>query len=323
MKEILQIKNLNVSVKNSKKNINILEDVSFDLKAGSITGLVGESGSGKSITALSIMKILDEDRFNINGEILYENENLLNLKEEEICKLRGSYISMIFQDPMTALNPIMTVGEQIEEALLLHFEKLNNKQRKKRILEVLNLVKIPKAQEIINQYPFQLSGGLRQRVMIAIGICCNPKIIIADEPTTALDVTIQMEILDLLKELSEKLNATVLIITHDLGVVAEICDEVMVMYLGRIVEVSEVVEFFDNNAHPYSTGLVNSNPDNMENGRFLNIKGVVPTIGHKPLGCKFNTRCSLSYDKCKSKEPNVVKLNENHSVRCWLYEKEN
>ncbi|SHF01870.1 ABC transporter ATP-binding protein [Clostridium fallax] len=321
MDNILEVKNLNVKIKNLDKDISILEDVSFSLKRGKITALVGESGSGKTITALSITKLL-KDNFKVEGKILYEGKCISSLKEEEICKIRGKDISLIFQDPMTALNPIMTVGEQIEEVFTLHFNDMNKKDKKKKVLEVLKLVKIPNVEEVANLYPFQLSGGLRQRVMIALGICCNPKIIIADEPTTALDVTIQMEILDLLKELTLKLDATVLIITHDLGVVAEICDEVIVMYLGRIIENSDIVEFFNNNFHPYSKGLIKSNPYNIKNNRFFTIKGTVPRIDFKPLGCKFNTRCDFAMEKCKGEEPELIKIKENHFVRCWLSLKE-
>lgn len=314
---MLEVKNLNIGLKKHRE-LTIVEDVSFSLSRGKIIGLVGESGSGKSLTALSIMNLLDEDTFKFDGKILYDNNDLLELNEKDICKIRTKKIAMIFQDPMTALNPIMTIKEQIEETLKLHFTDLDRHEINERIKEVLTLVKIPSPDEIMNKYPFQLSGGLRQRAMIAMAICCKPEMIIADEPTTALDVTIQMEILNLLSELREKLGATVLIITHDLGVVAEICDEVMVMYLGRIVESSDVVTFFDSNMHPYSKGLLNSNPDNMNNGRFVNIKGNVPIIQNKPKGCKFVTRCDKAMDICREREPLLVEVMEGHKVRCHL-----
>lgn len=314
---LLQVKNLNIGLKKYNE-LTIVEDINFHLNRGKIVGLVGESGSGKSLTALSIMNLLDEDIFKVHGEILYDGYNLLDLNEEEVCKIRSKGIAMIFQDPMTALNPIMTIKDQIEEVLKLHFTNLSKEEINSTIKELLTLVKIPSPEEVMNKYPFQLSGGLRQRAMIAMAICCKPKLIIADEPTTALDVTIQMEILNLLKELSEKLGATVLIITHDLGVVAEICDEVMVMYLGRIVESSDIVTFFDSNMHPYSKGLLNSNPDNMDNSRFINIKGNVPTIQNKPRGCKFVTRCEKVMDICREQEPLLVEVIEGHKVRCHL-----
>lgn len=315
---LLEVKNLNIGLKNQGELV-IVEDVNFCLNRGKIVGLVGESGSGKSLTALSVMNLLDEQIFQVDGKILYDGNDLLKLSEEEICKIRTKKIAMIFQDPMTALNPIMTIKEQIEEALKLHFNNLDRNEINSKIKEVLTLVKIPSVDEVMNKYPFQLSGGLRQRAMIAMAICCKPELIIADEPTTALDVTIQMEILNLLKELSEKLGATVLIITHDLGVVAEICDEVMVMYLGRVVESSDIITFFDSNMHPYSKGLLNSTPDNMDNNRFINIKGNVPTIQTKPKGCKFVTRCDKAMTICSETEPPLVEVIEGHKVRCFLY----
>lgn len=318
MISLLEVKNLNISLK-KQSELTIVEDVSFSLSRGKIVGLVGESGSGKSLTALSVMNLLDEDTFKVNGKILYDNNNLLDLKEKDICRIRTKKIAMIFQDPMTALNPIMTIKEQIEETLKLHFNDLDRDEINERIKEVLALVKIPSPDEIMNKYPFQLSGGLRQRAMIAMAICCKPEVIIADEPTTALDVTIQMEILNLLIELREKLGATVLIITHDLGVVAEICDEVMVMYLGRIVESSHIVTFFDSNMHPYSKGLLNSNTDNMKNNRFISINGNVPTIKNKPKGCKFVTRCDKAMPICSKTEPRLFEAMEGHKVRCHLY----
>ncbi|MFX0550028.1 ABC transporter ATP-binding protein [Hathewaya histolytica] len=318
---ILEINNLAVEVKTLNGDIQILDNINFKVEKSEIFGIVGESGSGKSITALSIMSLLNTDTFTVKGEILFEGINLLSLKDKEMSRIRGKDIAMIFQDPMTSLNPIMTVKEQIQEVLEIH-TKLSKEEIKNNIEEILRKVKVPNPKEIMEKYPFQLSGGLRQRVMIAMAICCNPKLIIADEPTTALDVTIQMEILELLKELSKDIDATVIIITHDLGVIAEICSEVMVMYLGRILEQCNILDFFDKNLHPYSLGLIKSTPDNIVNSRFFNIEGFVPKLDEKPKGCKFSTRCTKLMKRCSECEPKLINITGNHKVRCFLYSEE-
>lgn len=318
---ILEVNNLNVEVKTLNGIIEILDNVSFKVGTGKIFGVVGESGSGKSITALSIMNLLKRDTFNISGEIIFNNKDILSFNDKEMSSIRGKDMALIFQDPMTALNPIMTVREQIEEILIIHNGDKKGELQDK-VEEVLKKVRVPNPKEIMEKYPFQLSGGLRQRVMIAMAIILRPKLIIADEPTTALDVTIQMEILNLLKDLSNELQCTVIIITHDLSVVAEICDEVMVMYLGRVLEQCNVIEFFDNRLHPYSLGLIDSTPDNMKENRFFNIDGYIPKVYEKPTGCKFNTRCNKVMDRCMNMEPELITLKEDHRVRCFLYSKE-
>lgn len=318
---ILEVNNLNVKVNTLNGIVEILDNVSFKVEKSKILGIVGESGSGKSITALSIMNLLNKDTFNISGDIIFNNNNILSFNDKEMSHIRGNDIAIIFQDPMTALNPIMTVREQIEEILIIH-NSCKRDELKNRVEEVLKKVRVPNPKEIMEKYPFQLSGGLRQRVMIAMAIVLKPKLIIADEPTTALDVTIQMEILNLLKDLSNELQCTVIIITHDLSVVAEICDEVMVMYLGRVLEQCSVIEFFDNKLHPYSIGLIDSTPDNMKDNRFFNIEGYIPKVYEKPIGCKFNTRCNKVMERCIKLEPELITLKENHRVRCFLYSKE-
>lgn len=312
---LLEVKNLKVKFKDE---IYAVEDISFSLKKKDILALVGESGSGKSLTALAIMGLLPSNAV-IEGKVILNGVNLLALNEKALSKIRGKEMSMIFQEPMKALNPLMTIESQIGEVIKEH-EKLSNNTIKTMVLELLEKVKIPKPIDVLKKYPHELSGGMRQRVMIAMAIALKPKVLIADEPTTALDVTVQNEILELLKEINENMGMGIIFITHDLDVVSEIANRVNVMYLGKIVEAAEVVEFFDNSYHPYSKGLIYSRPDNIkESNRLHSIKGVVPDINNRPKGCGFNTRCTECIEICKNESPKEVIFGENHRVLCHIY----
>ncbi|MBZ9624895.1 ABC transporter ATP-binding protein [Clostridium sp. FP2] len=318
---ILEVKNLTTAFKTSSGSVSAVNNISFTLSEGEILGLVGESGSGKSVTALSIMRLLPEPNGQIeSGEVLLNRKDLLKLSEKEMCKIRGNELSMIYQEPMTALNPVFTVGQQIGEIIKTH-EGIKGKHLKERVIQLLQSVQIPNPRESFKKYPHELSGGMRQRIMIAMALCCNPKVLVADEPTTALDVTIQAEILDLLISLSTKLKTSIIFITHDLDVIAEIADKVAVMYAGKIVEECNVLEFFDNPLHPYSQGLMFSRPNNKtENGRLFSIPGMVPSAYNLPLGCAFSKRCSKCIPVCLEKVPNLIDKKNNHRVSCWLYE---
>lgn len=316
---ILSIKNLHTYFFTDKEVIKSVEGVNFNLKKGSTLGIVGESGSGKSVTALSIMNLLSGTTGKVvDGSILLEGRNLVDLSDEEKRKLRGKEIAMIFQEPMTSLNPVLTIGEQITEAIIEHF-KISKSEAIERTIKILEEISIPRAEKIINEYPFQLSGGMRQRVMIAMALVCDPKILIADEPTTALDVTIQAQILDLIGRLKEIAGTSVIFITHDLGVVAEVCDEVIVMYCGRVVEKGDVFSIFKNPKHPYTKGLINSIPKLGEHVEILeSIPGNVPNPKYMPKGCKFEPRCAYSMDICKEEEPPYFNFPNAQSSRCWL-----
>lgn len=297
-----------------------VDGVSFHVKKGETLGIVGESGCGKSITSLSIMQLVETPPGKIvNGEILYEGEDLLKKDKIEMRKIRGSQIAMIFQEPMTSLNPVFTVGQQITEALKIHMG-LDKNEAKKRAIEMLNLVRIPLPEKRFDEYPHQLSGGMRQRVMIAIALCCNPKLLICDEPTTALDVTIQAQILDLINELKVKLGTSVMMITHDLGVIAEVADDVMVMYAGKVVEYGTADAIFETPRHPYTYGLMDCIPkltDDDEKHLHV-IPGMVPSPDQMPKGCAFCPRCSESRKICEEKMPELVDV-DGQQVRCWKY----
>lgn len=321
MSEILiDIKNLVTSFKTSKSSTRILDNVSFSIKKGKVLGVVGESGCGKSITSLSIMRLLPQPHgFIESGEILFDGVDLTKLSKSEMESIRGNDIAMIFQEPMTALNPVFTIGNQMGEVLEVH-RKLKGNEKKEKIIEMLKLVGLPTPEKIINEYPHQLSGGMRQRIMIAMALSCNPKLLIADEPTTALDVTIQIQILELMKNLKNNFNTSILFITHDLGVIAEMADEVAVMYLGKIVEYTTVDKIFDNPMHPYTEGLLNSRLNNIKKGNKPKcIPGLVPSLNDKPKGCSFYPRCSKCMEICKEKMPELKEVEPNHKVRCWLY----
>jgi len=319
---ILELENVKVQIHSNKDVLEITEGVSFELKKGETLGIVGESGCGKSITALSIIGLLPENAEVAEGSIKLKGEDLLTLSQDEYRQLRGKEISMIFQDPMTSLNPVYTIGFQIEELLKEH-TNIPKEEYKEEVINLLRLVSIPRPEEIIHDYPHQLSGGMRQRVMIAMGLACDPEILIADEPTTALDVTIQAQIIDIMKNLQEELNMSTLFITHDLGVVAEICDRVVVMYAGQIVEQASVDELFDNPKHPYTKGLMKSIPKIGEYKEKLHsIEGSVPQLHEIKGGCRFADRCSMAMEKCFEKAPPMFETKGNTKTRCWLFEEQ-
>ena len=296
-----------------------VDSISFSLEEGKTLGIVGESGCGKSVTASSIMRLISDPPGRIaQGEILYYGEDLCKISEEKMRQIRGNNISMIFQEPMTALNPVLKTGEQVAEVIRLH-QKLSHKAAAKIAVEMFQLVGIPDPQQQVNSYPHQLSGGMRQRVMIAMSLACKPNLLIADEPTTALDVTIQAQILDLLKRLQKELGMSIILITHDLGVVAQVCDEVLVMYAGRIVEQAKTEVLFKQPQHHYTVGLLQSIPKphktTREKPRLQEIPGVVPPLYALPSGCKFQDRCPVAQDRCRTEEP-VLKELHGHPVRC-------
>ncbi|WP_392486862.1 ABC transporter ATP-binding protein [Haloimpatiens sp. FM7315] len=322
MVSLLEVNNLSTSFDIEGEKFLAVNDISFNLKDGEILGIIGESGSGKSVTALSVMNLLPKYKAKIeSGSIMFKGKDLTKLKEKELCKIRGEDISIIFQEPMTALNPIVTIEEQIREVLLTH-RSLSKNEIFNEIREVLLKLRIPNPEEFMKKYPFEISGGMLQRVVIAMAIICKPSIIIADEPTTALDVTTQAEILNLLKEITKDIGSSIILITHDLGVIAEMATKVAVMYRGRIIEESSSLEFFDNPKHPYSKGLIKSMPKNYNcSNRFYSIKGTVPYLTEEINGCEFCNRCDKSMKICSVKVPFDIKVNEDHRVKCWLYDK--
>jgi len=314
---ILSIKNLKVYFYTDRGTGKAVDNVSFHVEKGKVIAIVGESGCGKSVTAKSILKLIESPGKIVSGEILYKGKNILNFSNEELRKFRGKEISMIFQDPMNSLNPVFTVGEQLIETVLTH-KNISFKQAKKIGIKLFENVKLPEPEKIFNMYPHQLSGGMRQRVMIAIALCCEPEILIADEPTTALDVSIQKEIILLLKNLQKEKNLTIIFITHDFRIVAEIADEVIVMYGGKIIEKREKENIFKNPAHPYTIGLINSLPPlNQKINRLRTIKGSVPDIYSDFKGCKFANRCEIVSDICRVKEPPFVNLNDKEYLFCF------
>ncbi|MBB2479349.1 ABC transporter ATP-binding protein [Bacillus sp. APMAM] len=306
-----------VSFKSEGTYLNALSGVNLSIYPGQSVALVGESGCGKSVTSLSIMRLLKSNA-KVEGQITFDGKGLLNLGVKEMRKIRGHDISMIFQEPMTALNPVIRIGDQIGEPLLLH-EKLTKRQIKTRVLELLKLVGIPRPDEIYKEYIHQLSGGMRQRVMIAMAMACKPKLIIADEPTTALDVTVQAQILDLLRNLQRENNMALLLITHDLGVVSEMCERAAVMYAGKIVEEADIDTLFENPQHPYTKGLIASIPKlEGERERLKTIPGNVPSLVNMPKGCRFAPRCEFAMEKCYQQEPQHEAISPSQSVSCWL-----
>ena len=326
--KILEVKNLVTSFSTDGGVLRAVDDVSFNLFKGKTLGIVGESGCGKSVTSLSIMRLIPSPPGKIaSGEILYKGNSLLALSPSEMRKIRGNEISMIFQEPMTSLNPVFTIGNQICEAISLHQKSLSKKEVREKAIESLRLVGIPSPEKRIDDYPHQLSGGMRQRVMIAMALSCNPQILIADEPTTALDVTIQAQILDLLRGLKEKTGLSMILITHDLGVVAEVCDDVVVMYAGKVAEQGTVREIFKNPKHPYTRGLLRSIPslskgttDKTKKRRLETIPGIVPNLLYLPKGCRFQDRCSYVSDECRQAEPELRVIVDDphlpHAIRC-------
>jgi len=317
--KLLEVRNLKTYFYTKSGVAPAINDISFSIDKGKTLGVVGESGCGKSMTALSIMKLIPDPPGKIvGGEIQFEGRDLLKLDEKAMREIRGKDISMIFQEPMTSLNPVFTVGDQIMEALLMH-GKIKKKEAREIAIEMLSTVKIPDPQKRINEYPHQLSGGMRQRVMIAMALCCKPKLLIADEATTALDVTIQAQILHLINDLRSRLDTSVLFITHDLGVISQIADEVIVMYAGNIVESASIREIFKNPLHPYTKGLLECVPDVGRRNKTLHvIKGMVPSLYKLPKGCPFCPRCDAALPRCQDEKPEFV-LKDGHSVRCILY----
>jgi len=320
MGELLSIKNLKTYFYTEDGVVKAVDDVSLSIREGETLGVVGESGCGKSITAMSILKLIPNPPGKIvDGEIIFEGKDLTKATDAEIRKIRGNKISVIFQEPMTSLNPVFTIGDQIIEAIVLH-QNMNKEQARERAIEMLKLVGIPRADEVVDAYPHELSGGMRQRAMIAMAMACNPKLLIADEPTTALDVTIQAQILDLMRELKNKTNTSIMLITHDLGVVAEMADHVVVMYAGKIVEEADVYEIFKNPMHPYTIGLLESKPIlNQDKERLNSIPGQVPNPLNMPEGCYFHPRCSKAMDICRKEQPTLCTVKDGHKVACHLY----
>ena len=315
---ILEVKDLRTEFHIREGVVPAVDGVSFHIDPQETLAIVGESGCGKSVTALSIMRLIKCPPGKIaRGEILFEGVNLRSLPEDKMREIRGNDIAMIFQEPMTSLNPVYTVGDQIAEAIILH-QKVSKSKAREKTVEMLRKVEIPEPAKRFNEYPHQLSGGMRQRVMIAMALSCTPKLLIADEPTTALDVTIQAQILDLMRGLSKDMGMSVMLITHDLGVVASMADRVIVMYAGKIAESAPVRDIFKNPLHPYTHGLLNSIPQLDVQKELLHvISGTVPNLLYLPTGCRFNPRCPNATDKCRETEPTVQDAGNGHLVSCW------
>lgn len=317
---LLEVKNLKTYFYLDRMEYPAVDYVSFTLDEGETIAIIGESGSGKSVTSLSIMGLVDFPGKIIGGEILYKGENLLKKSEKEMQKIRGNEIAMIYQDPMSTLNPMNKIGKQIAEALIIH-KKATKKDAKTKAIELMKAVGIADGEKRFEQFPDQFSGGMRQRLMIAMAIACNPKILIADEPTTALDVTIQAEILDLLRDLRDKHNMSIIINTHDLGVVAEMADKVVVMYCGKIMEISSNKELFEEPLNPYTKKLMECIPRIDDRKKRLDIiEGYVPHLTELPKGCRFSNRCHRVFEKCKEELPELKEISEGHWSRCWLHE---
>lgn len=318
---ILQIQDLHTHFFTDRGEIPAVDGVSLYVRPGEVLGVVGESGCGKSVTALSVLKLIPQPPGRVTGgSILFKGKDIVPLKEREMRTIRGNAVSMIFQEPMTSLNPLFTVGQQISETIRLH-RGLSRKHAREHTVEMLKKVGIARAVEIIDEYPHRLSGGMRQRVMIAMAISCNPELLIADEPTTALDVTIQAQILDLIRRLNEEYQTAVMMITHDLGVVAEMCHRVAVMYAGKVVEEGSVRDIFKKPLHPYTQGLIKSVPRmNEQHRRLFSISGNVPVLNTQMKGCRFAERCQNVMPLCLEKLPELKEYEEAHSCRCWLHE---
>lgn len=322
--KLLEVKNLHTYFETKKGTVKAVNNVSFSLEQGQTLGIVGESGSGKSVSAMSLIRLLDGNGKVVEGEILFDGRDILNCSDRELHTIRGNEISVIFQEPMTSLNPVFTVEKQIGEVFMLH-QGMNKKEAYAKAVEMLSQVKIPNPERVAKQYPFQLSGGMRQRVMIAMALACRPKLLIADEPTTALDVTIQAQILKLMNELKAETGTSILFITHDLGVIREMADKVAVMYCGQIVEMADVKTIFTDSthSHPYTEGLMLSIPrlDTPKGKKLEPIKGSVPNPLYLPEGCKFAPRCKYCTEKCLKEEPALLEVGKEHFVRCFYSEK--
>ena len=323
---LLEVSHLNTQFRTSRGTVMAASDVNFQIEAGEIVAIVGESGSGKSVTAQSILQLISPPGKIVGGEILLEGDDLLKKDRKQMCAVRGKDISMIFQEPMTSLNPAFTCGSQVVEVLLLH-QKMTKKEARAEAANLFRMVGIPDPERRLDEYPHQLSGGMRQRVMIAIALACRPKLLIADEPTTALDVTIQAQILDLLKTLQAETGMSILLITHDFGVVSEMADRVIVMYAGKTLEMGKIRDIMDRPLHPYTQGLLQAIPLLQGGGkrageRLYSIDGMVPNLAKLPAGCSFSPRCTKCCEKCHQEMPPTFKLADGRTVRCWLYEKE-
>ncbi len=323
---LLEIKNLKTYFRTKRGTIKAVNDASYTVEAGRTLGIVGESGSGKSVSALSVLKLLDSNGYIAEGEILLEGRDISKLSLKEMNSIRGNDISMIFQEPMTSLNPVFTVEKQVSEPFIIH-QGMSKEEAKENVVRMLRDVKIPNPEIVAKQYPHQLSGGMRQRVMIAMSLACKPKLLIADEPTTALDVTIQAQILKLMNELKEERGTSIMFITHDLGVINQMADDVAVMYCGQVVELAPVRTIFDKQAkysHPYTEGLMVSIPrlDTPAHSRLEVIPGAVPHPLDLPKGCKFAPRCKYATQKCQDEEPEMYRVSENQQIRCFYPQKE-
>ncbi|MFW5823997.1 MAG: ABC transporter ATP-binding protein [Marinobacter sp.] len=317
---LLQVRNLNTRFRQDGKAVNAVDGVSFDVRKGETLAIVGESGSGKSVTAMSLLRLIPSPPGEItDGEVLFDGRDVLAMNDEQIRQLRGSDIAMIFQEPMTSLNPVLTVGRQLSEAMQAH-HKVDRKSLRARCVELLRKVRIPDPESRLKAYPHQLSGGMRQRVMIAMGLACDPKLIIADEPTTALDVTVQAQILELLKDLTRDNHASMILITHDLGVVARYAERINVMYAGRVVEQGTAREIFKSPRHPYTLGLMASIPrlDQPKGGRLIPITGQPPDLANLPGGCPFHPRCPYARAQCRQERPPLTKIGGEHWKACWV-----
>ncbi|MEI3612218.1 ABC transporter ATP-binding protein [Pseudogracilibacillus sp. SO30301A] len=320
MKYLMEINYLKTYFFTESGVVPAVDKVSFFIKEGETVALVGESGSGKSVTSLSIMGLIDSPGKIVEGEILFDGKDLTLLSEKELRKIRGNDVAMIFQEPLTSLNPVLKIGDQLSESIILH-QKMDKRKAREISIHLLRQVGIPRAEQIMESYPHLLSGGMRQRVMIAMALSCGPRLLIADEPTTALDATIQAQILQLLKKLIEETNTSILLITHDLGVVAEMADRVVVMYAGQIVEHTDVFTLFRDPKHPYTKGLIESTPKiHEEKDELTSIAGTVANPLNYPTGCRFVDRCPFALKECSTNPPHMLEVNKDHYVRCWLHE---
>jgi len=317
-RELLEVDNLTVQFSTDAGLLTAVDGVSFTVREGEVLGLVGESGCGKSVTALSIMRLIMDPPGRISdGAIWFEGENLVSKSETDMRKIRGNRMSMVFQEPMTSLNPVLTIGDQVIEAITLH-QQVSKQQVITKAINLLQSVEIPSTESRLREYPHQLSGGMRQRVMIAMALASNPRLLIADEPTTALDVTIQAQILDLMRQLRTGLGTAILLITHDLGVIAEMADRIAVMYAGQIVEIAGVDAVFEMPAHPYTSGLLASIPRmHNDKSRLDTIDGLVPSLSNMPRGCRFSARCGRAGKRCRDEQPDLIELASGHMVRCF------
>lgn len=318
---ILSVKDLRLKLAGNFGTTEILNGISFDVKKSEALGIVGESGCGKSMTALSIMRLLKTPPAKIEGNIHFRGENLLGLSKKRMRAIRGNRISMIFQDPMSCLNPVFTVGQQLSEVYVLH-QGLSKKEARERSIEALRMVNIALPEKRVDDFPYQMSGGMRQRVMIAMALACQPELLIADEPTTALDVTIQAQVLDLMRDLQRELGTSIIFITHDLAVISQMCDRAAVFYCGEVMEEAPIDGLLENPAHPYTQGLLAARPKSGKKGEKLYvIPGMVPPAGQFPKGCVFEPRCDRATKRCRQEKPTSTRLGPDHTVRCFLYPK--